>query len=241
LRDIQTNDGNPSGVFLPDDAYGVIVLTGGDPQDDNNSQGIIGNQRILDNNGYEYRTNLLGVEGEALEGDDKVFTFNFNTKGGVTFSDVVGVTIGDTGEIEVQLADIVNTFALWDIDILNLNEVIFSCRVVVFACTDQDNPLLEALLERIANSSAQFDPSVASFEYGINNAIPHSKGGELLCPGNNISEGIVQLSKGDGNVPTGGPMPFILFIGLNNGNGRGSMDAIWQNSTFLTDFFPDQG
>jgi len=27
MRDIQTNDGNPSGVVLPDDAYGMVVIT----------------------------------------------------------------------------------------------------------------------------------------------------------------------------------------------------------------------
>ena len=27
----------------------------------------------------------------------------------------------------------------------------------------------------------------------------------------------------------------IFFIGLNNGNGRGSMDSIWRESTFAGD------
>jgi len=88
---------------------------------------------------------------------------------------------------------------------------------------DQDNPLLEALLEEVGNAN------VASFEYGINNAIPHSKGGELLCPGNTISEGFVRLQyleKGDESEDE-----TILFIGLNNGNGRGSMDVHIVQST----------
>jgi len=58
LRDIQTNDGNPSGVILPDDAYGIffanVVDNFVDPI-------LIGNLRILDDNGYEYRTNLVGL------------------------------------------------------------------------------------------------------------------------------------------------------------------------------------
>jgi len=64
--------------------------------------------------------------------------------------------------------------------------------------------------------------SVASFEYGINETIPHSRGGELLCPGNNISEGIVSLDRKEDDGDPGG-----FFIGLNNGNGRGTIDTIW--------------
>jgi len=107
-----------------------------------------------------------------------------------------------------------------DIDILNENEVIFSCRNVIFACTDQDNPLLEELLETVG------DASVASFEYGINNAIPHSRGGELLCPGNIISEGFVTISPFITRTNN-----FIGFIGLNSGNSRGSMDSWWYKNS----------
>jgi len=58
LRDIQTNDGNPSGVILPPDAYGIFVAYAVDTS----NRIIIGNMRILDDNGYEYRTNLVGIE-----------------------------------------------------------------------------------------------------------------------------------------------------------------------------------
>jgi len=57
LRDILTNDGNPAGFVLPDDAYGIFVAT----DTDFNNLTLIGNLRIEDNNGYEYRTNLNGV------------------------------------------------------------------------------------------------------------------------------------------------------------------------------------
>ena len=108
----------------------------------------------------------------------------------------------------------------FDVNILDNNENIFSCRDITFACVDDDNPLLEALLE-------ESETSVASFEYGINNAIPHSKGGELLCPGNTISEGIVTLD----NISLGQSVfeNFIIFVGLNNGDGRGSIDSVWND------------
>lgn len=53
-------------------------------------------------------------------------------------------------------------------------------------------------------------------------AIPHSKGGEFLCPGNTISEGVVRLHVLSGRASEG-----LIYIGLNNGNGRGSFDSAW--------------
>ena len=220
LRDIVTNDGNPSGVVLPSDAYGVFIAFF-DISGPSNFLGV-GNVRIQDNNGYEYRTNLNGV-GDQDQGaplDD--YTFNFNTEGGVNLSDLFGfgLDIEDSTQ-EGLLADIVSYWASFDIDIYNLDEVPFSCRNVIFACTDQDNPLLPALLEDSG------DASVASFEYGINEAIPSSKGAPLLCPNNVVSEGFVRLDNIDyGDLDE----TFVLFVGLNNGNGRGSMDSIWYDS-----------
>jgi len=222
LRDIQTNDGNPSGVVLPDGAYGIFVATyvGDD------FRTMIGNLRILDNNGYEYRTNLHGTNGEEGEDDDNVFTFNFNTIGGVTLSDVIGIALDNVEQFsppaEVFAADVVNIWVSFDVDILNIDEVPFSCRNVIFSCVDQDNPLLEALLEDSG------DANVASFEYGINNVIPHSRGGELLCPGNTISEGFVRLDRISDGSDTNNI--YFMFVGLNNGNGRGSFDSMWNPS-----------
>jgi len=223
LRDIQTNDGNPSGVILPDDAYGIFFLRVADV--DENDPILIGNMRILDDNGYEYRTNLVGVEeSESVASDGDIATFNFNTKGGVTLSDIVVFTSSeDLDQNEFLFANILDVWFLVDVDILDLNENVFSCRNVIFACVDQDNPLLEALLEEVGNAN------VASFEYGINNAIPHSKGGELLCPGNTISEGFVRLLYLERGV--GSDEESILFVGLNNGNGRGSMDVYFTQSS----------
>lgn len=233
LRDIQTNDGNPSGVVLPDNAYGIFVayvVDNGDPI-------LIGNMRILDDNGYEYRTNLVGIEeSRDTQPDSANFaTFNFNTEGGVTLSDIVGFVSDEDGNSnELLLANIIDIWFLADIDIYDLNENAFSCRNVIFSCVDEDNPLLEELLEEVANFGDDDDSAnVASFEYGINNAIPHSKGGELLCPGNTISEGFVQLeilNDGD-NVDD----EKTIFVGLNNGNSRGSIDVFFAHSS-ETDF-----
>ncbi len=240
MRDIQTNDGNPSGVVLPDGAYGFVVITGirivaADLSD------AIGNVRILDNNGYEYRTNALALadaDSGSVNGGNLLqiaSSFNFNTEAGVILSDVVGITAvaidaPDPVELEWVALPVQGVYSPFDIDIYDLNEVPFSCRDIIFSCVDEDNPLLEELLT-VAGTA-----NVASFEYGINNAIPHSKGGELLCPGNTISNGTVYLipepySQAAVDIfnqfDTVVDVPlFFGFVGLNNGNERGSFDAI---------------
>jgi len=218
IRDIVTNDGNPAGFVLPENAYGIFVAT----QVLNRSRTLIGNLRIEDNSGYEYRTNLNNRT-TITTGTEETW-FNYNSENGVILSDIIGITLLDTGIVsppaEVIAADIINVSISFDIDIYDLNEVPFSCRNVIFACTDQDNPLLETLLE------TKGDASVASFEYGINESIPSSKNAPLLCPNNNIADGLVNLSLIE--FPDDGFDGFFtLFVGLNNGNGRGSMDSLW--------------
>ncbi len=231
LRDILTNDGDDSGVVLPDGAYGIFVAFG----EAHNFRDIIGNLRILDENGYEYRTNLNGTRPDKdLQDDlDEFATFNFNTKGGVTLSDIVLISVHedtDAEDQEARLADILNVWNTFDVNIFDLSENAFSCRKVIASCINQDSPLYEALLEEAANggrgcSNGSCAASVADIEYGINEAIPHSKGGELLCPGNNISEGFVRLEKmGRGNDAS---KESVVYVGLNNGNGRGSMDVFF--------------
>lgn len=243
MRDIQTNDGNPSGVVLPDGAYGIVVATllftnggmigtGASP---------IGNMRIIDNNGYEYRTNAQAAQFPTpfSPGEPGIFySFNFNQQGGVSLSDVVGLTLFKVEDGEYIAEPVQGIFSPFDIDIYDLNEVPFSCRDIIFSCVNEENPLLDTLLS-IAESA-----NVASFEYGINNAIPHSKGGELLCPGNVISEGTVILRPEayptsqafiDVVPDEGGPF-FYGYVGLNNGNGRGSMDSFWAPNKCLPPF-----
>jgi hypothetical protein len=217
MRNIQTNDSNPSGVVLPEDAYGfvtVFFLTGTDA--------FVGNMRILDNNGYEYRTNAVGRFLSAQFGDiplARFYNFNFNKEKGIELADIIGVTlVDDDSNDEVISADIVNVYQKFDVDIYDTNEVPFSCRDVIFACVDQENPLLEALLE-------QGQASTANFEYGINDAIPHSKAKEPLCPGNNIENGHVIL-RPESFFADFQRILFYGFVGLNNGNERGSFDSI---------------
>jgi len=237
LRDIQTNNGNPSGVVLPDNSYGIVAV---------DIQGIfqgravstgsgLGNVRIVDNSGYEYRTNAVQMVNTRLTDaitENIFYSFNFNSESGVTLSDIYGITLqriplnapGSNPLLfqEWSAVPVQDVFSPFDIDIYDLNEVPFSCRDIVFSCVNDTNPLLEELLEISGKS-------VASFDYGINNSIPHSRGGELLCPGNIISNGAVVLTP---EIRPGldigvNDFAFFGFAGLNNGNGRGSFDSIW--------------
>ena len=234
MRDIQTNDGKPSGVVLPDGAYGIVVISYVLIDGDVDPLGAFGNLRIIDNNGYEYRTNGQQIFdftfAGSISGLPPIYTFNFNTKSGITLSDIMGVTVNIEfveSFFDWDASDPLTAFNPFDIDIVDNNEIIFSCRDVTFACVNQDHPLLEELL-------AESGTSVASFEYGINNSIPHSKGGELLCPGNTISEGFVTLNPELQLVEEEDDFPFFLgFVGLNNGNGRGSFDSFWIFNSFF--------
>jgi len=238
MRDILTNDTNPSGVDLPEDAYGIVAFsTVVAPNNFFIEGALVGNFRVLDNAGFEYRTNMVGITSSESFISFADYTANFNQQGGVSFSDIVGLilqrTESSTGD-EWDASDILNTFIVADVDIIDNSEVLLSCRDVIFACIKPDDAIVDelfAISEGTNGFVGQNGASVASFEYGINNTIPHSKGGELLCPGNVIGEGILNLTI-QGIAPDNQRTAFPAFIGLNNGNGRGSMDSLWQFNGF---------
>ena len=247
MSDIQTNIGAPSGVELPENSYGIVVISlikNGLLSFADNAP-LIGNFRVLDSSGYEYRTNIVGTEspkGEQVQpnGDNGYYIINFNQEGNVVLSDVVGISIGELSSSEdgVDLANITENFTVIDVDIFDNNEVPFSCRNIIFSCIDEDNIQTEELLEAAADEG--YSASVASLEYGINETIPHSRGGELLCPSNVIGEGFALLTvlfQFDGDP--GDPF-FAGYVGLNNGNGRGSMDSFW-TPNILFDSNPPPG
>ncbi len=239
MRDILTNDGNPSGVELPEDAYGIAIFSTNSPENFFIPGRIIGNFRVLDNSGFEYRTNMAGISAEEPFFNFADYYANFNQQGGVSLSDIVGLLVHLNTEDPIEdiwsASDILNTFVVADVDIIDNSEVLLSCRDVIFACVKPDDAIVDELLT-VSSGENNFDgtngASVASFEYGINNAIPHSKGGELLCPGNVIGEGILNLTI-QGITPENDDVVFPAFIGLNNGNGRGSMDSLWQFNDFV--------
>jgi len=269
MNDIQTNDGTPSGINLADNAYGFVVVSivaGPDLRivTLEDQQFAIGNFRIVDNSGYEYRTNMSGYNTAEpwCFGLGSTLDFNFSQTGGATLSDVVGIAFENAGPgcnadeegelipcdpseglfTEVAATNFEAVNVIFDVDITDNAESVFSCRDVMFACINEDNPKYADLLSAVSDNVISNDISVnvAGLEYGINDAFPHSKGGPVLCPQNNITEGTVRLRVEDffgeqpGNLDGDGALGildgdefFTGFVGLNNGNGRGSMDSIW--------------
>ncbi len=239
LRNILTNDANPSGVVLPGDAYGIVVITAVDTDFTFDPTNLIGNFRVIDNNGYEYRTNMSGWNQTSLFEEffgNITSTFNFSNRDGISLSDIVGIILSSEsgGQVGTWLADnITRTFMVMDVDIYDLNETPLSCRDVAFACVQPDSSFVDEILTfNQTGPDGQFfgqnGANTASFEYGINESIPNSKDGELLCPGNIINEGFVRMTLQGVALPSNpGRVMLNVFVGLNNGNGRGSMDAVW--------------
>ena len=163
---------------------------------------LIGNFRIIDNANYEYRTNMQGDNASI----DKAWA-NFNTVDGAILADVVGFNY-----IRIEDFTVINDDRGFEFDIFvyDLAEDPLSCDVRNFACG------------KIIN-------------YGINEDYPNSRDGELLCPGGGLTDppgGFISLENGRfPPLPPGSPMlpkgRKIVngYIGINNGNGTGSMDS----------------
>jgi len=173
LRDITRNDRAPNTVVLPNDAYGIFVVS----HNDSSLRDLTGVIRILDHSGYEYRTNMQGVGSIQSGSSDNSLFVNFSTIGGKTLSDVYGIVlgnVGDTDPVGVVVADVENIWHQFLVELLDLNENKFSCRNIAFSCVNENHPRLSSLLD---NAS---DAEVASFDYGINEALPSSKGAPLI-------------------------------------------------------------
>ena len=210
MDNIIKNDGSSAPINLLDDSYGYVVVTltsddgptGGPPA-------IIGNFRIVDNAGYEYRTNMISPWKNQDIGDLSTGSLiaNFNTVDGAIFADVVGYAYDDANVSSVVNID--NGFS-FDIFVYDLVEEPLSCDRRNFACGNVMN-------------------------YGINEDYLNSRGGPLLCPGGGLADpngGFVSFENGvnlDGTPPesdNGDGDVFVGLIGINNGNGTGSMD-LW--------------
>ena len=217
LDNIIRNNGTEVPINLNDDSYGYVVVSADDGDgtfdllsDVSRELPLIGNFRIVDNTGYEYRTNMVSATSRGI---NTPFV-NFNTIDGANWADVVGYTffvdsvgINLIGTTVTNWDDGVN----FDIFTFDMNEEPLSCDTRNFACG-------------------------AVMNYGINEDYPASRGENLLCPGGglaNPSGGFVSFENFafNGTEP---PLPpgilgrffsFIGFIGINNANGTGSMDA----------------
>lgn len=196
VYDVRNLDRN-NGVALnaPDLSGGHGIIAVYETEDDNV---LTGNFRIVDDAGYEYRTNLAG-EGFGSEEDD--YEVNFNNIDGSTFADLVVITYNVNGD------SIFPTTKEIAVTLYDENENPISCPLAFLGCfVDSDTGLGGVI------------------NVGINQAITNSRSGPSLCLGNDTTghleldfDDILVSDEGDDNEGA-------IFIGLNNGSSTGSMD-----------------
>lgn len=234
MDNLVRNDGSPVPVNLNDDSYGYVAISAyecGDRDEDGLDNPLLGNFRIIDDSGYEYRMNLITDRNDGdlteevpnEEDLDTAFRANivipFNTVDGATHADLVAFVMNDntnlSGSNEGPTSDLVyneETGVTFDVFQIDENEERLSCDRKTIGC----GPTID-------------------MNYGINEDYPNSKGGPLLCEGAGLlpgqRHGYISLENATMLSPLDAVSPpldsifeFVCLVGLNNGNGTGSMD-----------------
>jgi len=231
MEDIRNNiTGNTECEGVGINSYGFMAVSVVQVSEDFVNRGgpLVGVFRIIDELGYEYRTNAAGkivfCDGPCLlEVGSFVDLFvNFSSANGNVLSDLVGITFAEISGSNVLAAPgISTTFGINIVDeeilIYSQDETSSSCGETTFTC------------------------DLGKMNKGIDNSLPNSIDGSSICPVrtlddttfsgwlhlpfNNFSCVGTAIDDGDGNCIL--PIFFTGFLGLNNGDGTGSMDSWW--------------
>jgi hypothetical protein len=217
---------------------------------------LIGNFRIIDDAGFEYRANSAAFFfPEGLENVTDVYTFNFNDVEGADQSDVFGIAVDNAGTGSVDAGGAIaaifagniftgDEFFTYD-SILEFNdaEIPFDCDALAFICGDPNDTLFDVL----QILGIDIPSNRIAFEFGINPALPSVTAEENVCdapfgtgfivmPLTLIVSGLLPVDFPDG---IGADCPpdcdflrepqafFVGYTGLNDGDGTGSMDVWW--------------
>ena len=216
------------------DSYGFIAVS---VVDSEFSNPLIGSFRIIDSEGYEYRTNAASSDGEfEFEPGEFWNVLNFNNVNDPTFSDVVGITYVALPDGNVYASPGVGTqfgtgFAGEQILIFDHNENPSSCSSTIFAC---DAGLINQGIDHSVPNTQGFD-RICNSNALDGNALPVDSGW-LLLPfiGNLCLDPAVSGGSGTGDdFLCAFPTYFVGYLGLNNGDGTGSMDSWISEPAFL--------
>lgn len=216
------------------DSYGFVAVT---VLDSEFSNPLIGSFRIIDSEGYEYRTNAASSEGEFEFTPGEFWNvLNFNNVNDPAFSDVVGITYVALPDGNVYASPGVGTqfgtgSSSEQVLIFDHQENFNSCSPVTFAC----------------------DPTLIN--RGIDNSVPNTQGFDRICNTSKLEGDAEPVDSGwlllpfvgnlcldpavSGGSGTGDdficafPTYFVGFLGLNNGDGTGSMDSWISEPGFL--------
>ncbi len=203
-----------------EEGYGLFVIS-------SNSRGLINTQligmfRIIDGDSdFEYRTNAAGEPLSVSEYFWDYGVLNFNNVDGANLSDVVGLVYRRVDDFSVTASPLIQavfgdvtgdvTDPSPQIHIFDQFESPTSCSPTTFAC-----------------APAQLDK-------GIDNFHPNSKGEVNRICNDSVDVGWLfmpfeRFNCFDESPVTGiceSDMYFVGFLGLNNGDGTGSMDSWW--------------
>ena len=232
MDNIVRNDGSEVPINLDDDSYGYVAFSyyECDDRGEDGADPLLGNFRIIDDTGYEYRMNLFVEENEIEILNDDIsrniesnVIIPFNTADGARYADIVGFVVevdrslsGNLDEDDGVEDTVYNeaaglTFSVFQYD---ENEEPLSCDQKTIGC----------------------GPNVV-LNYGINEDYRASRGNNLLCEGAGLNpdqtNGYISLENAFllspiEDVDDGGEIDdfeFICMVGLNNNDGTGSMDA----------------
>lgn len=169
MSNIMSNDSNPTGVVLPVNAYGFVAITVMDGVGglSVNNPVLSGNFRIVDDNGYEYRSVAASYPVIDTTSTVNVFGFNFSPAGTNTFADVIGIAVDNTGAGSPNV-EAFGVDATFNLAIFNQNEIVESCVPETFSCASN---------------------------IGLNSVISNSKGAiETLCSATPFNEGHMRLN-----------------------------------------------
>ena len=195
--------------------------------------------RIIDDSGYEYRTNAAGKEvlaggGYGYGPDEEILIgsggrswdtlVNFELADGNNLSDLVGITYWELDHATVDADPLVGTSFGGDftdgIGIYRENETFNSCDSTVFSCADGN--MNKGIDQSLPNSQGQVNHVCTTTR------LPDNTSGWLEMPFSGFS---CQPPFGSAdNFRCKGikkDLFFVGFIGLNNGDGTGSMDSWW--------------
>jgi len=196
--------------------YGFMVIS----RTAGPSFSLIGMFRIIDALGYEYRANAAGEDLAADVGQQNVV--NFSLANGNNLSDLVGITYVSLGSGSVYASPGVFTVfgSLSDgIIMYDQVEVPQSCSPTTFACAI--GALDKGIDNSLPNSQGQLNRVCATSTLDTNTS------GWLHMPWSTFgcTDPLVQDPENPGDCAFN---PFFVgFIGLNNGDGTGSMDSWW--------------
>ncbi len=206
-----------------DEGYGLLVVS-----QESGSNDLIGMFRIIDGDGdFEYRTNAAGEEVFIRPANNlwNIADLNFNDVDGSNLSDVVGLVYRSVDTESVVAGPLIQavfgdatgdvTDSSPQIHIFDEFESPTSCSPTTFAC------------------------DVGLLDKGIDNFHPNSKGEVNRICNDSVDVGWLFMPLYRFNCfdtdPVDGLCPlsifptefFVGFLGLNNGDGTGSMDSWW--------------